>query len=110
MNGSILDNTEGHINSSLVTNEDANSSFVQNPYTLNGTGGRTIPTQNSMSPDMQKKQHEFENISQNYAPADNSYTSNKAKTTEKPHAKDDRKYFRDSNSGNMRQLAQKQNN
>ena len=54
MNSSIMDNTEGQINGSMITNEDVNSSMNQNPYTLQGTGAKTIPQQNTLSPELMK--------------------------------------------------------
>ena len=104
VNSSIMDNTEAHINNSVLTNEET-SSLIQNPYTIQVTGGYSIASQNSLSPDLMKNQA-YENTSQTYIPSDSSYVqqTTKAKTTEKPHASQDPRIFRDSNNGPPRHL------
>ena len=61
VNSSIMDNTEAHINNSVLTNEET-SSLIQNPYTIQVTGGYSIASQNSLSPDLMKNQA-YENTS-----------------------------------------------
>ena len=75
---------------------------MQNPYTLPTTNGKTLQSKNSLSPEL-KKQSKHYDVNQNYyAPRENSYTSNKAKTTEKPGKVSDPRLFRDSNNGPIR--------